>query len=168
MSGSDPRLAAPFQGAGEPYCSSSVCGELQRNIPMFLERQRGQVTGQAAEQQRGQGRSSTAVPVRRALPGWSTGIKGLSRVLGSVQAREEPGFPGESGWAPWGRINVLLQDQAAPNAACAAKGRRGRHTEPPNPIQQNKSVALGGVWVRTKNAAGCRLRAGATAAGPAG
>lgn len=40
MSGSDPRLAAPFQGAGEPYCSSSVCGGLQRSIPMFMERQR--------------------------------------------------------------------------------------------------------------------------------
>lgn len=52
----------------------------------------------------------------------------------------------------------------APNTASTA--REGKAITRSH--QQNKIVALGGVWVRTKNAAGCRLRAGATAAGPGG
>lgn len=97
------------------------------------------------------------------------GLKGLCRnARAAVQAREESGSTGESRWPPWGWINVILQEPGCQGLlqTAAVQPREGKAVTQSH--EQNKSMALGGVWVRTKHAVGCRLRAGATAAGPGG
>lgn len=147
-------------GPGEQELPSDVYGKGEAAAG---EQQRCQETGQAA----GPGQNpSTAVPGRRAQAGAGAagaGAAGLSRNLGLSAGQGGIRTPG------WGRTASLGMDkwdpagtQLAPNTGCAAKGRKGRHTEPPG-----KQIR-GPWWCLGENQKCSRLRAGATAAVPGG
>lgn len=71
-----------------------------------------------------------------------------------MQAREGSGHLGEPGQPPWRWINEVLQEPSSLPAPAVQprEGKAGTRSH-----QENKPVALGGVWVRTKNAAGSGL-----------
>lgn len=103
----------------------------------------------------------TAEPGRTALPGWSCRSAGAQCRPGRNQDTPRGVRMASLGIDKRDPAGARLRGLAA-HTSCAAKGRKGRHTEP-----RAKQIR-GPWWCLGENQKCSRLRAGATAVGPAG